>query len=63
MKNNVFGITNIRTKRFLLQSPNDSCTEELNGFLVDHDSNIIDIQMSAQAIGQVFVLVIYKEVK
>ena len=40
--NNIYGITNIRVKAFEV---NKNDVTEVNEFLAEHDSNIIDIQI------------------
>ena len=56
--NNVFGITNIRVKAFEV---NKNDVTEVNEFLAEHDSNIIDIQIIPMFQGYSRWMVIYHE--
>ena len=58
MKNNLFGITNIRIKHFVIL---DGDYSEINTFLRRYDGNIIDIQYSQNNFAAKQMLVIYQD--
>lgn len=58
MKNNLFGITNIRVKHFCIV---DNNYVEINTFLKKYDGNIIDIQYSQNNFTAKQVLIVYQE--
>lgn len=60
MKTNLFGITNIRIKHFVIIE-NDYTS--INEFLKKHDGNIIDIQYEQNNFTAKQILVIYQEIK
>lgn len=59
MKTNLFGITNIRIKHFIIKE--DDYTT-INNFLKKYDGNIIDIQYQQNNFVVKQILVIYQEV-
>jgi hypothetical protein len=60
MRSNLFGITNIKIKHFLIIE-NDYTA--INAFLKKYDGNIIDIQYSQNNFTAKQILIIYQENK
>lgn len=60
MKNNLFGITNIRIKHFVIEKDNYT---SINNFLEKHNGDIIDIQYQQNAFVAKQILIIYQEKK
>lgn len=57
----IYGITDIRTKGIVINSANgDIMMDEVNKFLEEYNSNIIDVNFVGQAIGQVLAIITYK---
>ena len=56
--NNVFGITGIRVKFFVV----DKNADELNDFLEEYDGNIIDIQYQQNDFAVKQVMVVYRAI-
>ena len=59
MKANLFGITNIRVKHFLIKEDDYTI---INNFLKKYDGNIIDIQYQQNNFAVKHILVIYQEI-
>lgn len=60
MNNNLFGITNIKVKHFVIE--NDNYTS-INNFLEKHNGDIIDIQYQQNDFVAKQILIIYQEKK
>lgn len=57
----IYGITDIRTKGIVINSANgDIMMDEVNKFLEEYNSNIIDVNFVGQATGQVLAIITYK---
>lgn len=61
MKNNLFGITNIRVKHFSIDREKDNNLTEINNFLEKYNGDIIDIQYQQNNFQNKQILVIYQE--
>lgn len=57
MINNLFGITNIKVKHFVVTNGDFS---EINNFLKKHDGNIIDIQYQQNNFVAKQILIVYQ---
>lgn len=58
MKNNLFGITNIKVEHISVHQ-DDICL--INDFLDEHDGNIIDVQYQQNNFTHIQVLIIYQD--